>query len=756
LYCLLFFACTFSGPAQAASDSSAWWNSAWSRRLTVLIDAFPSHEESPEWSAFDVGFNARFTASIELQHPEAAARKAGGAQADDIRVVDAEGNIVPHRVYSLGKPDVLTVKFPVERRNTRYYIYYGNDAAEPPPDPPWYPTSTSLTLSTLRLNTERFAGERGARHGLDDLKAVLRGQSSLHGRQFINRLMFDSNPTNLAAPNERGGQAPNYITGVEGIMRCEASGEYQFSIDSGGPAYFLINDELVAFNEGTGRLLRNKWPKAKTVKLNRGQYHVRLIVSERHTNQGFRLGWQLPGTDSYEVVPLQAFVSEIKAKPIAYDEQNARRTIFFAIDESSTASEFPDAKVVTAELLNLSKAPSGVSYFWRINGSKPLAAHSLRLPFRAEETYEITLIAELNDRRIGSHTRYFRPMPQYDRKPVFGIEPTRVPNIIFLGERENLSFRIASNFSGSTNIDWTCRIRELSGGRIIEDTAGTVLAEEFAEGVMSIPFETVHCDGDRSIEVDLSLLGIRLDSISFRVMPVASNVSALNVRDGAFFDDNGRQVILAMRPIDEAEFRKWAISRAIAAFFASRSNVFLYGNPMDNISNAGVGSYIEMLRETCRKNSISLDFVRRGEGLDGLLADVPRFAAALARRKPPVIVISPGLTDIESCLPLRDYERSLHVMIELARRVDSQTRIVLVSPPPYTQNLQRSMPYRDSTQRIAEKARVRFADIHTRLNPAGAGWTKFYQSSLGDPVFYTYPLNTGQKLIADTIFELMK
>ena len=737
-----------SAPGPSAAEDRPprpWWNAGWKYRLTVSIDIHGLAKETgeDEWAAFSRHETQPVTAWAEVYraNPEAAASQ------KDIRVIDADGNPVPCRVYYRGEPDTLMVLFPASRKGGEYDIYYGSSQLKQDEDT-WLPATQSLTLTTLNLTTKLFP------RTLEQIKDALRANPTLHGTAQLSHIRHSANPTKLAMGNSM------YLTSIEGLFACERAGDYQFSIDAGGWGVLLIDNTFVTNGGGTQRP-GNQWREPGTIKLKEGYHRFRLVLGEMGVYQGAQLGWMPPGSNAIELIPRYVYAKYVKTTPRRLSCLDGSQTVSFAMDASSIGVEIAGKTMVPVLLANISDVPKGgnVDFIWKINGTSELRGNRPKVPLDAGRTHSIRLEACRDGKLIGICERECKPVAQTVTKPQFRLEPISAPNIIFIGEQEDISFRVHSSAAGAMAMDWDCTVRRPKAAgtaAALEDKSGVLAAGSPTDVVLSIPLDTSFFEEEAEVMVRLCIAGVELASYRFRVVPLGLHIESLQPGIGCLLDASGTRTIIATHLVDQSGFRKWVVPKYIMRAVSSpRKKVLLYGCPMENQVSPGdeYTGYVERVRACC-SGAAGFDFVKRSNSLTGLLADVPRFAGIIRNRQLEIVVVSPGLSDIMRGVEVRDFKRSVQVMIDLIRAKSKDAAIVLVSPPPLAGNTELSGLYRDAMEEAANENRTTFVDIHWLLE--GSDVYRYYRSKLGDDVHYTNPNDEGQEIIAKAICNSLK
>ena len=326
---------------------------------------------------------------------------------------------------------------------------------------------------------------------------------------------------------------------------------------------------------------------------------------------------------------------------------------------------------------------------------------------------------------------------------------------MFVGEKENLSFRVHSNDTSAISLIWKYLLTARPSGRTLEQRSGIYTCDG-GETALSIPIDTDDFGRDCNIEVGLYAVGLQLCSATFHVIPLGSKIEQLKSAVGCLVNGGNSRVIISTYLVDQAAFRKWAVPKYLAEKLDfSKKKVLLYGSLMENppCREEAFTSYVTRLR-TLLSSAAGFDFVKRSDEVNGILSDVPRFAEVLATRNPEVIVISPGSIDARRGVEVRDFKRSLQVMIDLTRRRNKDIRILLVSPPPLPTNVALSKLYLNATEEVALENHTGFIDIHTLLNTTTM--LNYFKTTLDDGVYYTYPNDAGQQLISEAISDCLR
>ena len=256
--------------------------------------------------------------------------------------------------------------------------------------------------------------------------------------------------------------------------------------------------------------------------------------------------------------------------------------------------------------------------------------------------------------------------------------------------------------------------------------------------------------------------------------PVANNELAMLTRGlGTLHDDDGRRVMICARIEDPNRHLEWVFARYIhETHIASRRRVLIFGSRMNNVvdHDKSFTDYVGVLEQRFAKVKRPFQFVPRSTGLLPTLADIPLFGGiADLKPRPNVIVLSPGLSDVEQAVGVRDFVRSYDVMIDIVRAVSSHIKVIIVSPPPYPSNPRVSRLYTDALKIFARDHHIPFLNLHELLTqPARAphaaatapkatyDWVKTcYAIPDAEGLFFENPNEAAQLRIADAIEKLL-
>jgi len=230
---------------------------------------------------------------------------------------------------------------------------------------------------------------------------------------------------------------------------------------------------------------------------------------------------------------------------------------------------------------------------------------------------------------------------------------------------------------------------------------------------------------------------------------------------GSLHDGDGRRIMLSAETEDPERHLKWVFIRAGRELFANRTRVLLFGDRMANPTLPGkaFADYVTALEERLTKAKRPFQFVERHSGLLPTLADVALFAQSIQLVKPPphIVVLSPGLADVQQAVGDRDFTRSFDLMIDAVRSVSDSIKILIVSPPPCPRNVRVSRLYNEGVEKLAREHHVDFLDLDTLLAKGQDDWLdSVYAAPDAKGIYLDNPNEAAHRRIADAIEKLIQ
>jgi len=800
---ILLIVVALSAPAGAAEVP--WWNRAWKSRKQVRVDV-PKFREEPGFEklrgpASDFG---RLTARASIL------REAPGAEGHpDVRVVDASGKVLPHRVYSFGDKTQFTVVFPAQERTADYHIYYDNPNAKPAEQSDWRPSTAALEIVAAK------------HHGkptfeLAEVLKGIRGQVDILGVYTTSHIAGALKvPQGSRGPRGRAGGS-GLITSIEGYLHCPIAGRYVFSVNYRGASYLFVDGKLVV----EARALYptpHTWPQPNNVMLSPGYHHMRLLLVEAPRSVG--LGWQMPGMPDIELVKTGFYAKYINVKTVAFEQLEQPEVVFFTHEIPPEAINlrrprklagplvnFPGCRlkkpvpvpVAYTKLTNLSTVSDAGDVTWRwklqrlVSETNPVPApepNTFETPERdpavflqVGKSYSVTLTASRNGDEFGTYHRLLTlPLPKKAassgtpnrvfniiKKPSIRLEVLSAPNIVYAGEENNAAFRVVTNLNHPVPVDWKAWI--MRGEKRENEQTGRFFAGTGKDVVMSFPLHLADFPKRQgSMTVSLEVLDTETNRVEFAIVPSPGDFSKLTAPHGFFINPAGQRAVICTTYENEADYRRWMFLKYIARKLdTGPKNIMIFGSTMTNTSPPLLGGqaerpaengkkaigYADYLEEMVKGKAAGVTFVPRTGGAAPILSDMIEMSKGLSKNKAQVAIIAPGLEDAELGASREDFARGLDVIIDLLRDQGHYVKIILVTPPPLVSDPELSKLYSLEMHKIAIKHHTEIVNIHKLLFER-KNWRDAYRASPDSEVFNLYPNDETQKLIARKIADEM-
>jgi hypothetical protein len=246
------------------------------------------------------------------------------------------------------------------------------------------------------------------------------------------------------------------------------------------------------------------------------------------------------------------------------------------------------------------------------------------------------------------------------------------------------------------------------------------------------------------------LVGTKIAEHTVNVLRPGLHLAELRSELGRLVDSEGRRTVIIAELEDANRHRRWAALRWLAAKFQPQpQRILLFGHPMLNEPDPTLaGSYVAELRRRFVLEDRTLNFAESGTNrILPCVADLPVFAAALAKHAPDLVIVSPGSYDVAQGVDRQTFARCLDVMIDMVRSQSRPSKLLVVSPPPLLSNLRASREVAQAVAIIARQHQVGFLDLHARLTGEEA-WKTQYQDASGDRVYMLYPNAEAHRRIA--------
>lgn len=361
---------------------------------------------------------------------------AGGrirADGADLRVLNAAGQEVPHRLIIASRDRSCDLIFKVVGNDPVYYIYYGNPSARPPTQT--FKPKAGLVLETRKigdLSTENLQAARvwktdGRIYQWPEMKNLIERSSEVMGRALWPKIELRHNPF---------GPSEWFMLVFEGYLHCPQDGQYSFAILADDPGAFIMEGRksvsadktkpTVSLEAPDDRILESddhKTPRevvtyfmggrsvdltepritaAGSVVLKKGVHRVWYYQIVWGSQQIAALGWKLPKQRAYSVVPPEAFGALPRAAVENHEELDRPIVASFEAREANTYV-IDGHSFIEYEFRALPPSPPpGVTYHWDFgNGVDTFTGGRLSHLFVLPGRHQVTLTARRSNDEVA-------------------------------------------------------------------------------------------------------------------------------------------------------------------------------------------------------------------------------------------------------------------------------------------------------------------------------------------------------------------
>jgi len=339
----------------ARSDQTPWWNRQWSWRRAVLAE--PAKTPWP---------------GAEVCHVVLPTHGIVGGPAPSVRVVTAGGKETPHRIMKRGPGDRLRLCFAMLPNAKKYFVYCGNQKAEPA-ETDWRPQRG------LVLTGWKYRG--GAIGDLAQTLETFGKAEPLQGMRFVPNVFLGHNPF---------GPTGDTCHKYEGWLICPETGSYVFATSSDDASFLLIDDEQVVAWPGQHRWradAKHQGIAELTEGLHKFTYY--------HVNVGRYGGavaaWQPPGQERITVIPPASFAPVVEGRLGDLDHVSRRFQADFVFEQLGEAF-FADRHSYRYRFTaKLPKPSANVKLAWDFGDGTTSRQRDPEHVYLRSERYRITL-----------------------------------------------------------------------------------------------------------------------------------------------------------------------------------------------------------------------------------------------------------------------------------------------------------------------------------------------------------------------------
>ncbi|MFO8013556.1 MAG: PKD domain-containing protein [Phycisphaerae bacterium] len=363
----------------ACADQAPWWNTDWTARRVVDCAA-----REAGYTGGEVGVVTFYTGG--MARPDAA----------DIRVAVQGRRLVGHRVLQVGPGDLVRVAFEAVPDLERYYVYFGNPAAE------------AVEPFEIRrgLLLEVRMGEAGSQPGtLEAFRKAWREADPV-GADFVPEVSLGYNPF-----MDSRRSALLHFTGYFVPPR---PGTYDITTSSQGGSWLHVDEQpVVAWPGDPGPSGRVPDSRSEQLPLTRRPHRL----DYRNATSGGRTvavaAWRTPEQKgkAYAPIPADAFLPIARGRLVEMDLKGEPLVADF-FPEHAGEAWWPDRYAVRMRFRNLSKGISttGGTFIWNFGDGQTATDPEPEHVYLADGDYKVTLQA-----RRGTRSHTFETVVHVDR-----------------------------------------------------------------------------------------------------------------------------------------------------------------------------------------------------------------------------------------------------------------------------------------------------------------------------------------------------
>ena len=640
-----------------------------------------------------------------------------------------------------------------------YFIYYGNPEPKDT-SPTWAPPAAPVRRYTWQITGGAVPTSPPM------LRQVMRQGVRYVGASSLEAINTRSNP--------HVADLEGYcMAAYESYVRVELPGLYRFSIDSTGSSYLFVDGRFVAERSGF-HMQHGQWEHRGKVELDAGVHHLVMVAGESSKRLMTRLGWQPITAKVYTQTPASFYVTRVPAEAVGYDTRERRGQVFFTCTQAPRAvlvggkgrcqfvqfhNHTPADEADEAELTWGWEFPEGETRRDRAPGRLFALAEG-----STAAAFPVTLRAFRDGKLAGDYQRTVHCDPRPAQRLLLSVDVVSFANIVYDDERTSIAVRLRNANLSPILLRAVARVRTQGDEHALRPRRILIPAE--GEDFYILPVDMKRLERKRAVlELDLFLAGQRVHGTALGVIPSPEGLAGLRRGLGALFDAQDRRVMICAEIEDRDRHLRWVFynylrDEVVPRSRKTRRRVLLFGDRMANAVGPAdtFTDYTALLAQRLEADGRQLQVVARSTGLLPTLADLILFARTLdaAKPMPDIIILSPGLADVAQASGVRDFTRSIDVMIDAVRARAPRTKILIVSPPPYPGNPRLSAHYTQALKTLASHHHYPFLDLDALLAKAHGDWVDAWFAAPGaDGIFLANPNEQAHRRIADALFKLV-
>ena len=373
------------------AEAAGWWRSAWTCRRQIEVPKFSS-----------VGLPGEEIGVVEM--PTAGAIQPDGG---DIRVTTYSGTEIPCRVLMIGPGDRVRLAFALHRGVTKYYVYFGCEAARP--------AKTKLDLRRgVLLETWQFPG--GRFQTFEHVKQILGQTKVFIGRKLLDRCFLGHNPF---------GPQSAVVSVITGWLIATETGKYDFACSSQNASFLLIDEELVIANGGRHGPTREAKPMG-SAKLTAGLHKLTVYhVSDRGDPVIF-VAWRKPGDRYLQPIPPAAYAPFHRATPGPIEQVGRSFTIDFLPEhagETFLANRYYQGYAFKA--IAHGRTPKTIQWHWDFGDGQTSDQPAVDHVYLVPGEYKVTLTAKSASGDVPPRTNRVYVSRPWDKVTINRVESVR-------------------------------------------------------------------------------------------------------------------------------------------------------------------------------------------------------------------------------------------------------------------------------------------------------------------------------------------
>ena len=641
-----------------------------------------------------------------------------------------------------------------------YFIYYGNPKPQGE-SPTWRPAVAPVNEFIWRL-----AGE-ATPLSVPQLQTAMRSGPDYVGVQTASQISSRGvGALNLDADAQ-------YIFAYESYVYAPLGGVYRFSLDTDGAAFLFLDGRFAAQRTTALAHRTRQWEHRGKIQLDAGYHLLTLFIGEGPKAPINRLGWQPISAKVYDLVPTSFFVNRIGAEVVGLEARDQRAQAFFtcrAAPRSIIAAQGRLYQFVQFRNLTTIKPPNDtepVTCVWDFGDGEQShdldPGHLFALPAKGAADFPVALRTYIGDRPAGEYqARVYCDLTQNEKLDL-AYDVVSFANIVYADERTNIAVRVRNPGFSPVILRTVGRLTSRDGAQTLLHRSMTIPAQDEDFCILPVDLKQIE-DKRASLQLDFFLGSERVKTLAARIVPSPEEIDTFHAELGALYDAEGRRIMICTEIENDDRHLRWVFFRYVrdevyAREAKTRRRVLLFGDRMANQMPADQSftDYVTLLERDLPKDGRSIQFVPRSTGLFPTLADLPLFAKALsaADPKPDIVILSPGLSDVEQGINPRDFARSVDVFIDILRAAKLPIKPIIVSPPPYPGNPRLSEHYTRALETVARDHHVPFLDIETLLRQAAQDWQKtHFAVPDAEGILYPNPNEAAHRRIAEELLKL--